>query len=103
MLDGLKPYPAYRESGVPWLGKVPVHWEIAPTASAFRESGRSDDYFIRTNVDGTRSVMTAAAEQGARRFVFCGTAGIYGSRVPGVIDESELDKRINELRPNANV
>lgn len=38
MLDGLKPYPAYKESGVPWLGKVPEHWEIAPTASAFRES-----------------------------------------------------------------
>jgi len=28
MLDGLKPYPAYKESGVPWLGKVPAHWEI---------------------------------------------------------------------------
>ena len=27
MLDGLKPYPAYKESGVPWLGKVPEHWE----------------------------------------------------------------------------
>ncbi len=40
MLDGLKPYPAYKESGVPWLGKVPEHWEIAPTASAFRESIR---------------------------------------------------------------
>ena len=24
----LKPYPEYKDSGVPWLGKVPVHWEI---------------------------------------------------------------------------
>ncbi len=23
----LKPYPAYRDSGVPWLGEVPEHWE----------------------------------------------------------------------------
>jgi nucleoside-diphosphate-sugar epimerase len=57
-------------------------------ASAFRESGMPDDYFIRVNVDGTRNVMAAAAENGVRRFVFCSTAGIYGSRVPGVIDET---------------
>ena len=24
----LRPYPSYRESGVPWLGKVPAHWEV---------------------------------------------------------------------------
>ncbi len=23
-----KPYPAYKDSGVPWLGEVPAHWEI---------------------------------------------------------------------------
>ncbi len=24
----LKPYPAYKDSGVPWLGEVPAHWEV---------------------------------------------------------------------------
>ncbi len=24
----LKPYPAYKDSGVPWLGEVPEHWEV---------------------------------------------------------------------------
>ncbi|KUK62046.1 MAG: Type I restriction-modification system, S subunit [Synergistales bacterium 57_84] len=24
----LKPYPAYKDSGVPWLGEVPEHWDI---------------------------------------------------------------------------
>ena len=24
----LRPYPAYRPSGVPWLGDVPAHWEV---------------------------------------------------------------------------
>lgn len=24
----LKPYPEYRDSGVPWLGNVPKHWEV---------------------------------------------------------------------------
>jgi type I restriction enzyme S subunit len=27
-LRRFKPYPAYRASGVDWLGKVPAHWEI---------------------------------------------------------------------------
>ena len=28
MIHDLKPYPAYKDSGVPWLGKVPGHWEV---------------------------------------------------------------------------
>ena len=24
----LESYPAYKESGIPWLGKVPAHWEV---------------------------------------------------------------------------
>lgn len=28
MIDGLKPYPAYKDSGIPWLGQVPAHWEV---------------------------------------------------------------------------
>ena len=27
-VSALEPYPSYRESGVPWLGKVPAHWEV---------------------------------------------------------------------------
>ena len=28
MIADLQPYPAMRDSGVPWLGDVPVHWEV---------------------------------------------------------------------------
>ncbi len=28
MIHDLKPYPAYTDSGVPWLGEVPRHWEV---------------------------------------------------------------------------
>ncbi len=28
MIAGLKPYPAMKDSGVPWLGEVPEHWSI---------------------------------------------------------------------------
>lgn len=56
-------------------------------ASAFRESGVSDDYFISINVHGAQRVLEAAAARGVRRFVYCSTAGIYGQQVDGVIDE----------------
>jgi len=28
MIDALKPYPEYKDSGVEWLGEVPAHWEV---------------------------------------------------------------------------
>jgi len=28
MIADLKPYPVMKDSGVPWLGKVPEHWEV---------------------------------------------------------------------------
>ncbi|MCY2950040.1 MAG: hypothetical protein NTZ71_17870 [Planctomycetota bacterium] len=28
MIEGLKPYPEYKESGSKWLGSVPVNWEV---------------------------------------------------------------------------
>lgn len=28
MITNLKPYPAMKDSGVPWLGEVPEHWEV---------------------------------------------------------------------------
>jgi type I restriction enzyme S subunit len=30
MIDGFRPYPAMKDSGVPWLGAVPEHWEVKP-------------------------------------------------------------------------
>lgn len=29
-MSGLKPYPEYKDSGNPWLGNVPAHWDMAP-------------------------------------------------------------------------
>ncbi len=37
MIYGLKPYPAYKDSGVPWLGQVPEHWEVRRTKTILRE------------------------------------------------------------------
>ena len=37
MIANLTPYPAYKDSGVPWLGKVPSHWTRLPGRACYRE------------------------------------------------------------------
>lgn len=37
MIEGLKPYPEYKESGEPWLGKVPAHWRTPRIKTVLRE------------------------------------------------------------------
>jgi nucleoside-diphosphate-sugar epimerase len=61
---------------------------VCHLAAAFSEAHATDDYFQRVNVDGTVRVMRAAHAAGATRFVYCSTAGIYGKRVPGIVDET---------------
>jgi nucleoside-diphosphate-sugar epimerase len=57
-------------------------------AAAFKEGGATEDYFQRVNVEGTANLLDIAHAHGAKRFVLCSTAGIYGQRVPGLIDET---------------
>jgi len=33
----LRPYPVYKDSGVPWLGQVPKHWDCLPHRAIFEE------------------------------------------------------------------
>jgi type I restriction enzyme S subunit len=35
MIADLKPYAEYRDSGLPWLGRVPGHWDMRPAFGAF--------------------------------------------------------------------
>ena len=42
MINGLKPYSKYKDSGVPWLGEVPEHWEVLPGRTLFREINDRD-------------------------------------------------------------
>ena len=37
MITDLKPYPAMRDSGVPWLGEMPKHWEMKRAKFFLRE------------------------------------------------------------------
>ncbi len=37
MIEGLKPYAEYKESGHNWLGSVPKHWSVLPNRAIFDE------------------------------------------------------------------
>ena len=37
MSHALKPYPAYKDTGVSWLGKIPIHWRLLRTKHLFSE------------------------------------------------------------------
>jgi type I restriction enzyme S subunit len=57
MIDGLKPYPAYKDSGVPWLGQVPEHWEVKRGKALFRCID------IRSQT-GEEDLLTVSSERG---------------------------------------
>lgn len=40
-MQDLKPYPAYRDSGLPWLGHVPKHWEVRRNGRLFAERNQT--------------------------------------------------------------
>jgi len=40
MISGLKPYPAYKDSGLEWLGEIPAHWSQERGRNVFRRMNR---------------------------------------------------------------
>ncbi len=42
MIVGLTPYRAMKDSGVPWLGEVPGHWDVLPNRAVFTEIKERD-------------------------------------------------------------
>lgn len=36
MIADLKPYAAYKDPGLPWLGQVPSHWDLVPNRGLVR-------------------------------------------------------------------
>ena len=61
MIADLKPYPEYKESGLPWLGQVPGHWDAAPLAGLAR---------LKSVVNQTeRLLLSVYLQRGVVRFV----------------------------------
>lgn len=57
MITNLKPYPAYKDSGVPWLGHVPEHWEVRRGKTLFRCID------VRSQT-GQEELLTVSSERG---------------------------------------
>lgn len=60
-LDSLKPYPAYKDSGVEWIGDIPEGWEVkrVKEVSAFKVGG-TPPTGERQHFEGTLPWMTIA-------------------------------------------
>lgn len=66
MLDGLKPYSEYKDSGQPWLGAVPAHWHIERLDRLFRlrsEWPVEGDQRITGYLDGRVTLRSNVAGQ----------------------------------------
>ncbi|MCL4687192.1 MAG: restriction endonuclease subunit S [Burkholderiales bacterium] len=50
MIAGVKPYPAMKDSGVPWLGMVPEHWNVRRGKWLFRHRKEINSDRASTNV-----------------------------------------------------
>lgn len=57
MIHDLRPYPAMKDSGVPWLGQVPEHWEVKRGKNFFRVVD------VRSK-KGNEELLTVSSERG---------------------------------------
>jgi len=57
-------------------------------AAAFRKVNLPRAEYRRTNVEGTRVVLEAAAQHGAQKVVYCSTCGVHGDVKQWPADES---------------
>ena len=55
-----KPYPAYKDSGVGWLGEIPAHWEAKPAPDG--------DFFVRSGPGIVKLSPDSAREYIRTRF-----------------------------------
>ena len=50
MITVLKPHPAMKDSGVPWIGKMPSHWTRMPGRACYREEQVLNNGLMETTV-----------------------------------------------------
>jgi type I restriction enzyme S subunit len=54
MIEDLKPYPEYKDSGLSWLGEVPVHWPVQRIKTVLQETDRRSQEGTETLLSLTR-------------------------------------------------
>lgn len=69
MAAHLRHYPKYKDSGVPWLGKIPEHWDLPRLGALLRERGE-------TNVEGQiTEVLSLTRDRGVIPYAEKGNIG----------------------------
>lgn len=74
-MDDLKPYPAYKDSGVPWLGDVPEHWGMERLDRLFtlrKEEPLDNDQRVTAYLDGRVTLRS----------------NVQGQKIKGVVKET---------------
>jgi len=75
-----QPYPAYKDSGVEWLGQVPEHWEVLPLKRLITIHN-GQDYKKVLNPDGAYPVIGSGGEFArASRPLFDGESVLLGRK-----------------------
>ena len=92
MLGDLKPYPAYKDSGVEWLGKVPEHWGVKRVRSCVRNVIQQTD----SATESDAYVALEHVESWTGRVRPCVTGSVFDSQVKRF---SVGDVLFGKLRP----
>ncbi len=67
MKNDLRPYPEYKDSGLPWLGKVPAHWDMERAKWLYQQMSRpirEQDEVVTCFRDGTVTLRKKRRELG---------------------------------------
>jgi type I restriction enzyme S subunit len=85
MIEDLQPYPEYKQSGSPWLDKVPAHWALPRLGAVLRERGETNQ---------TREVKQVLSVMKDRGVIPYEEKGRIGNK------KSEDTARYKIVRPN---
>jgi type I restriction enzyme S subunit len=78
-------YPAYKPSGVEWLGEVPEHWTLAPLKKLLDIQNGSDYKAVETK-DGYPVIGSGGPFAFASQYHYDGESVLLGRK--GTIDRS---------------
>ena len=78
MIAGLKPYSAYKDSGVAWLGKVPAHWDMRRLKYLLKERDTR-------SVDGGEQLLRVSQYTGVTQRDLTGNGGEPDTRAESLV------------------
>ncbi|ABP77958.1 type I restriction-modification system, S subunit [Stutzerimonas stutzeri A1501] len=79
-----KPYPAYKDSGVEWLGRVPEHWTIGPYKATIQIENGSDYKEVEAD-DGYPVIGSGGPFAYSSKLMYDGESVLLGRK--GTIDK----------------